>query len=212
MTGLEFLHRCHVMVQKILEHSYNENQLQLPSLVRWQEQRLSNRFLRHSSDTLALAPKLLPVPIPDMPRTVTLLLEHESKIFGKCIMTTAVPRCTHCRGYEDHGTIVVCYTVPSRNYTLLSYIPDVSWGKDLLKRLQYAFVRGVTFVPANNNEKESREVCCRVVHNTRLTRTSWKKLILRANQQLDVLLIPRADFLLFSGIVDTSRMKIPPSP
>lgn len=74
-------------------------------------------------------------------------------------MTISVDPSMSCRGYETVGTIVITYEFPrgtQKQYHVnpgveyqgtcrKAYLPDCEDGRNLLKRLGYAFARGLTF-------------------------------------------------------------------
>lgn len=82
---------------------------------------------------------------------------------GKCPSATMLVRTNHhrqCQGHNDVGTIEISYRIPSakqKKYhpqpdfpfngaSRTAYIPNNQEGQDLLSRLQYAFMHGLSFM------------------------------------------------------------------
>lgn len=147
-------------------------------------------------------------------------------------MTISLIPTLHCTGYEDTGTIFLAFRLStSRDESVerSAYYPDTSGGRDLVKRMQYAFRKGLLFriksIPStatrNDGYNHSDDalakptydissvvplctswICpCQVGNNHQdaSTRERFETNFARANRRLNRLEIPAADRLTEEG-------------
>lgn len=131
---------------------------------------------------------------------------------GKMTITRTNAR---CHGYSSVGSIVIKYEIPSGKQldymdrprhrftgaTRIAYLPDNYEGRQLVKRLKYAFMKGLTFVVGTSLTTGQRNVVtwASIHHKTNVSggpRTHGfpdAGFFVNCNEELDGLSVPLAD-------------------
>jgi len=137
---------------------------------------------------------------------------------------TIYPVSTSCAGFEAHRSIAINYHIPGgtqkkyhpnpgqpfypANYTAI--LPNSSEGRDLLKRLKYAFSRGLTFsIGTSFNTGLSDSVIWRLTHVTdHKNGTVFPPLyMVKSNQELTRFNVPSAaEITLPNALMSTSNL------
>jgi deltex-like protein len=137
---------------------------------------------------------------------------------GSCpygVMSVSSTNEFHCGGFPNVSTIVLNYTIkngvqtaehenPGQGFqgtTRRAYVPDYEEGRDLVKRLRYAFRRGLTFgVGTSLTNGRSNVVCWASIHHKTMLKGGvhgWPdpSYFSNCHEELDQLNVPKASDL-----------------
>lgn len=126
-----------------------------------------------------------------------------------------------CCGFEEVGSIQIKYNIPSATQltyhdnpgqhfsgkSCTAYLPNNETGKDLLKRLEYAFMHGLTFTVGTSVTSGKANQCTWASIHHKTSKFGGVQshgypdpdFFLNCNEELDSLFVPPASDLDFDG-------------